>query len=455
MAVIEILDISLIETVSARLRGCNIDTVPGRKIAGHVAQFWGWVLGRESPVVAVELLNGSNVCRRVRVNIHRPDVAAVYPGVPEAKYSGFRIQMSVLGLTPEIEFLLQAVLKNQNRVPVGTIRVQRRWREDVNAEDQPLVSVLIPCYNQAHFLGEAIESVLAQTYPHLEIVVVDDGSPDNTAAVAARYPGVRYFRQANQGLSAARNTGLRHSIGERIVFLDADDRLMPRAIEAGLTCLRDHSECAFVYGRARFMTFDGSSFQGPPQPRVEGDYYLALLRNCPIAAPASVMYRREIFEVVGGFDPSLRAAEDYDLYYRIARQFPIRCHEETIAEYRKHSTSMTRSGELMLRSNLPVLRSQWKHVKGSRQQKEAYKTGIRFWKQAWGRFVAKDVRAYIEAKQWKRAIQGAWALLRFRPSYLPLIMSDKPLLQKVRDCIKRAVSKTTLRRFMIERRARK
>ena len=109
----------------------------------------------------------------------------------------------------------------------------------------------------------------------------------------------------------------------------------------------------------------------------------------------------------------------------------------------------------MLRSNLPVLRSQWKHVKGSRQQKEAYKTGIRFWKQAWGRFVAKDVRAYIEAKQWKRAIQGAWALLRFRPSYLPLIMSDKPLLQKVRDCIKRAVSKTTLRRFMIERRARK
>ena len=113
------------------------------------------------------------------------------------------------------------------------------------------------------------------------------------------------------------------------------------------------------------------------------------------------------------------------------------------------------SGELMLRYNLAALRSQWKHVKRSRQQKEAYKIGIRFWKHAWGRFVAKDVRAYIEAKQRKRAIQGAWALLRFCPSYLPLIMSDKPLLQKIRDCIKRAVSKTTLRRFMIERRARK
>ena len=163
MSVIEILDVSLTETVSARLRGRYIDTVPGIKIAGHLAQFSGWVLGRESPAVAVELLNGSNVCRRVRVNIHRPDVAEIYPRVPEAEYSGFKIQMSVLGLTPEIEFLLQAVLKDQSRVPIGVIQAHRRWREDINAEDQLLVSVVIPCYNQAHFLGAAIESALAQT----------------------------------------------------------------------------------------------------------------------------------------------------------------------------------------------------------------------------------------------------------------------------------------------------
>src|SRR5437867_8908215 len=140
MAIVEIVDISLNETVPARLRARNIDTTPGSKTTGHLVQFWGWVLGRESPAVAVELLNGSNVCRRVRVNIHRPDVAAVYPGVPEAEYSGFKIQMSVLGLTPEIEFLLQAVLKNQSRVPIGVIRARRRWREDINDEDRPLVS---------------------------------------------------------------------------------------------------------------------------------------------------------------------------------------------------------------------------------------------------------------------------------------------------------------------------
>src|SRR5260370_37577131 len=108
MAIVEILDVSLTEAVSGRLRGCNIDTAPGSKIAGHLAQFWGWVLGRESQAVAVELLNGSNVCRRVRVNIHRPDVAAVSPGVPAAEYSGFKIQMSVLGLTTGIAFLWPA-----------------------------------------------------------------------------------------------------------------------------------------------------------------------------------------------------------------------------------------------------------------------------------------------------------------------------------------------------------
>jgi glycosyltransferase involved in cell wall biosynthesis len=438
VSVIEIVDISLTETVPARLRGRNIDT---SKTAGHLVQFWGWVLGRESPAVAVELLNGNNVCRRVRVNIHRPDVAAVYPGVPEAEFSGFKIQMSVLGLTPEIEFLLQAVLKNQSRVPIGVIRARRRWRQDINDEDRPLVSVVIPCYNQAHFLGEAIESVMAQTYPHFEVVVVDDGATDNTAAVVARYPGVRYFRQENQGLSAARNTGLRHSIGERIVFLDADDRLLPCALEAGLAFFQDHPECAFIYGHSRFMTFDGSWFHWQPRPHVEGDYYLALLQGCPIFATGSVMYRREIFELVGGFDPSLSPAADYDLYYRIARQFPIRCHDQTIAEYRKHGTSMTRSGELMLRYNLAALRSQWKHVKRSSQKKEAYKTGIRFWKQAWGRYVVEQIRAAVAEGEWKQATQGMLSLLRYSPFCLASMLNDYLLPRKALHWMRRRACK--------------
>src|SRR5215207_9860716 len=116
-----------------------------------------------------------------------------------------------------------------------------------------LVSVVIPCYNQAHFLGEAIESVLDQSYPNFEIIVVDDGSPDDTSEVAGRYPEVRLVRQENRGLAGARNAGLSYSEGEYVVFLDADDRLLPEALEAGLKCLKAHSECAFASGRYRFI----------------------------------------------------------------------------------------------------------------------------------------------------------------------------------------------------------
>src|SRR4051812_16000050 len=112
-----------------------------------------------------------------------------------------------------------------------------------------LVTVVIPCYNQARFLGEAIESVLRQTHRAREVVVVDDGSTDGTAAVAARYPDVQLIRQPNRGLAAARNRGLAESRGAYLVFLDADDRLLPRALEVGLRCLMDHPLVAFAYGR--------------------------------------------------------------------------------------------------------------------------------------------------------------------------------------------------------------
>ena len=448
MAVIEILDVSLTETVSARLRGRYLRAVPGTLNTAHTMEITGWVLGRECPVVAVELVHKCNVCRRAPVNIHSPDAAAIYPGVTEAAYSGFNLTISLLGLTPEVEFFVQAVLKDQNRVPIGVIRARRLWRDGEVDANPPLVSVVIPCYRQAHFLDEAIESVLAQSYPHFELVVVDDGSDDNTAAIAGTYPGVRYIRQRNAGLSAARNTGLRHSLGKYLVFLDADDRLLANALEAGLQCFTSHPESAFVYGHSRFVRFDGSPMRGRPQQpvNVDGDYYLALLRGAPIMAPASVMYRREIFELVGGFDPSLSPAADYDLYYRIARQFPVHCHEQTIVEFRRHDANMTRDFDVMLKYNLTAFRAQRRYVRRSAERREAYQAGIRFWKHAQGRLVVKGVRTSIGAKEWKRAIQGLWALLRFCPSYVPLIITgDKPLLQKMRDCIKRAVSKTCLR----------
>src|SRR5690606_28150709 len=114
--------------------------------------------------------------------------------------------------------------------------------------DTPLVSVVITAYNHARFLGEAIESARGQTYPHVEVVVVDDGSTDDVQSVMAQYADVQTVWQPNQGLSAARNTGLRNSNGTFVIFLDADDRLRPSAAAAGLACFSTHPDSAFVSG---------------------------------------------------------------------------------------------------------------------------------------------------------------------------------------------------------------
>ena len=122
--------------------------------------------------------------------------------------------------------------------------------------NQPLVSVVIPCFNHGRFLPEAIESVLAQTYPWIEILVVDDGSTDNTREVAAQYPHVRYVYQHNQGLSAARNTGIRHSTGDFLVFLDADDLLYPGAIACNVGYMQEQQDAAFVSGAHDVVSVD-------------------------------------------------------------------------------------------------------------------------------------------------------------------------------------------------------
>ena len=277
----------------------------------------------------------------------------------------------------------------------------------------PLVSVIIPCYNQAHFLPEAIESVLAQTYPHFEIVVINDGSSDNSAEVAARYPSIRYVDQENQGLSAARNTGLRESQGNYLVFLDADDRLLPRALEAGLACLNAHPECAFVSGGYRSIREDGTILPEPRRDRAESHHYAALLRRNYIAMHATVMYRRFFLEAIGGFNTDLKACEDYDVFLRITRDFPIYCYDEVIAEYRQHAANMSRNYELMLKTVFTVLSYQWEYIRDRKQYLEAYQAGRKFWCEFYGQYLVKSVHSRFGARQWKQGLRELLVLSRY------------------------------------------
>jgi glycosyltransferase involved in cell wall biosynthesis len=292
------------------------------------------------------------------------------------------------------------------------------------------VSVIIPCYKQAGFLTDAIESVLAQTYPHLEVIVVDDGSPDDTSDVASRYPRVRCIWQENQGLSAARNTGIRESKGEFLVFLDADDRLTPKALESGVQHLRQCPGAAFVAGKHRNISIDGSLLPTMQRPDIGSDHYVELLRANYIGCPATVMYRRTVFDDVLGFDTTVNPASDYDLYLRIARKFATSFHTDIVAEYRKHGDSMSNNHQLMSNHVTAVLRSQLKQVSGNRRHEEACRSGLKFYQHLYRITMIIDrMRSSARKEDWRGALWNMLLLAWFDTRALAEALRRKVCLE--------------------------
>ena len=430
MVRIEVQEVTLAEVAPDLLRGRHIDRPkPGIYADDRELVVQGWALGVDMPVIAVEFLHRGDVVRRVPMNHYRPDLVASFPGAPDADRGGFLATIPLAGLI-ELELDVTAVLRDQRRTQLGTIRARRQWSEkDTDPAFAELVSIVIPCYNQARFLNEAIESVLSQTYPHLEVVVIDDGSSDNTEAVVGQYPGVRCIRQENLGLAAARNSGVRHTSGRFLVFLDADDRLRPNALATGLASLAAVPEAAMTYGKYTLISFDGTPLPTAQKPRGDRDMYLALLGDNCIEMHATVMYRREPIEIIGCFNSELRACEDYDLYLRIARNFPVACHDEVIAEYRRHGANMTRSSALLLDAAVGVLRSQWPHVKRNERRRLAYQAGMRRWRGEYGARLAGEVSLGLRMRQWRSVLPGLQSLLRSDP---PWDWGDRPAAGRVR-----------------------
>jgi glycosyltransferase involved in cell wall biosynthesis len=266
----------------------------------------------------------------------------------------------------------------------------------IRMKDKPLVSVVIPSYNRAALLPEAIETVLQQTYQHFEIIVVDDESTDNTADIAKQYP-IRYIFQKNQGVSAARNTGILASKGEYIALLDSDDRFFPGALASGLSVLSSHPECMMATGDFSFMSEDGKWMRPSRKPFIKGDYYTNLLRSNFIEMTATCLFRRDVFDRIGLFNPTLGGGEDYDLYLRIVREFPIICHPTVIAEYRSHEVSLSKRGDLMLRDTMRVVEAQTAYIGNDPVRRKAQREGRRFWRKLYGRHVAAQLALQSQA----------------------------------------------------------
>jgi len=283
-----------------------------------------------------------------------------------------------------------------------------------------LISIVIPCYRQARFLPEAIESALQQTYPDIEVIVVDDGSPDNTAQVAQSYPSIRYFRQSHRGVSAARNTGLVLSKGDYLIFLDADDRLLPASVQMGMDILACNHELAFVFGPVQVIDSSGSRYD-QRIPSIDQTPYAHLLQRNFIYSPGSVLFKRWVFSVVGGFDPSVDAVADYDFYLRVARSLSIAWHHEPVLEYRKHDSNMSRDLALMLKTVSDVLGKQLEHVKGHKQLEEAYRSGRNFYKHLYGEQLVGEIAKNLKSDgELFKILQDVLMLLRHYPESIIL-----------------------------------
>ena len=291
--------------------------------------------------------------------------------------------------------------------------------------DRPLVSVVIPCFNQAHFLTDSISSVLAQTHQPVEIVVVDDGSSDNTVAVVRRHPGVRVVRQENRGVALARNAGLRETSGEYVLFLDADDVLDVDAIAIGLGAFGRHAGCAMVFGHTSFLMEDRSPPPTDFRPSFGGDHYRQFLAGHTMASPASALYRRGVFDAVGGFDPTATPAEDYDLYCRIARRHPVHCHGQVVGAYRQHRSSASTSSRTMLRATVGVARRQRRFVWRRPTYWRAYRAGVRAWTTTYGEQIVGEVQRDVQERRWRDAARGFGLLLVGRPTWAAALVRSR------------------------------
>lgn len=276
----------------------------------------------------------------------------------------------------------------------------------------PDVSVIIPCYNQGHYLTQAVRSIERDAHA-VEVIVVDDGSADATSVVARALPEVRLVRQENQGLAAARNRGLREAQGRFIVFLDADDCLLPGALDTGVRTLESRPECVMAFGRCVMIGPEGDARPTAEQPLIAADHHAELLRRNPIWMPAMAMFRRHAVVAAGGFRTGFDGAADYDLYLRMSRHSQIHDHGTVVAAYRQHGQNMSDNAAQMLRDTYAVMRRN--RPTGDEQLLAAWRQGCRVWREFYGARLLRECRAARRERRWGAAVRKAILLAAWCP----------------------------------------
>ncbi len=275
----------------------------------------------------------------------------------------------------------------------------------------PMVSIIIPCFNQGKYLRESIGSALAQSYPNVEVVLVNDGSTDNSAEVAGDYPTIVYLSQPNRGVAEARNLGFGASKGEFVQFLDADDRVTRTSVETHLRCFDAHPEAGFVVGEIEWIDEINQCTGRGGWPLLQVNHYEEILKVNHVANTVAVMFRRAVLETVGGFNGFFSPAEDYEMLVRSARRFSSAHHAEVVAQYRRHTTNTSRRGRLMLRATNRVMVAERFYVKGSARLEAALRKGHHNWRDFFGAVTIKEISAHLRRGDITNAITSTAALM--------------------------------------------
>ena len=249
-----------------------------------------------------------------------------------------------------------------------------------------LVSIIIPSYNYSQYISDAINSILEQTYPHWEIIVVDDGSMDNTADVVARFTAqdsrIKYYYQQNQGLSAARNTGIYLSQGEYLQLLDADDYLSPTKLELQVKVLAANPKIALVYGDT--YNFQHSNDSTVPREMKKLNLHMAPtsgqglelamhLAYDNVFLPGNPLFRKALAKQIGAFDEQLFSLEDWHFWYRgvlqgVTYMYDNQCGTEFFA--RTHGSNMSGNRYKMWKYKIQARESLIYMLKGMPQEGE-------------------------------------------------------------------------------------
>jgi glycosyltransferase involved in cell wall biosynthesis len=274
----------------------------------------------------------------------------------------------------------------------------------------PIVSVIMPVYNGAAFVAQAIASVLSQTFAELELIIVDDGSTDQTAAAVAEFRDSRllYVHQANRGVSAARNLGIARTTAPWVAFLDSDDRWLPTKLDAQLAALRSAPEAGAVYCGATYCNERGDVLADLPA-RMEGDALNALLLGNPISMSTG-MVRRSVLDKVGTFKDDILFCEDWELWLRIAEATTFVRVEERLVVIVDRSNSLGKRADEMRDSSIRLLEAAF--TRHGRDRAHLRSRAL------WRVYMAAAI-THQEHRRFGKALKDLAKAVRHNPVHLP------------------------------------